>query len=177
MTPLSLIVAACFWITALTFDYDAVSMSDVLYSPVVCQYSCKPVYGRTIDFFTINIKVKDDNTVEVYCSDFKDTVDRLADRIKPNFQEALILSNEGCGRCKTCIYPDAPCRFPDKLYPSIEGFGFIVSELAKLPGSDTITAPIRSHSLEQCCSKEDPDPLNQRFTSLKIPAIVLVFGC
>ena len=75
MTPLSLIVAACFWITALTFDYDAVSMSDVLYSPVVCQYSCKPVYGRTIDFFTINIKVKDDNTVEVYCSDFKDTVD------------------------------------------------------------------------------------------------------
>ena len=77
--------------------------------------------------------------------DFKDTVDRLADRIKPNFPEALILSNEGCVRCKTCTYPDAPCRFPDKLYPSIEGFGFIVSELAKLAGirynngPDTVT--------------------------------------
>ena len=75
----------------------------------------------------------------------KDTVDRLADRIKPNFPEALILSNEGCGRCKTCTYPDAPCRFPDKLYPSIEGFGFIVSELARQAGirynngPDTVT--------------------------------------
>lgn len=77
--------------------------------------------------------------------DFKETVDRLAERVKPVLPGALILSNEGCGRCKKCTYPDAPCRFPDKLYPSIEGFGFIVSELAKQAGirynngPDTVT--------------------------------------
>ena len=77
--------------------------------------------------------------------DFKETVDRLAELVKPLIPGVLILSNEGCGRCKKCTYPDAPCRFPDKLYPSIEGFGFIVSELAKQAGirynngPDTVT--------------------------------------
>lgn len=75
MTPLSLLAAVCFWITALTFSYDAVSMSKISYSPVVCEYSSSPAYGRTIDFFSTNIKVMDNNTVEVYCGDFKDTVD------------------------------------------------------------------------------------------------------
>lgn len=65
---------------------------------------------------------------------FKETVDRFAEAVKPAMPDVLILSNEGCGRCKTCTYPDAPCRFPDKLYPSIEGFGFIVSELAGKAG-------------------------------------------
>ena len=65
---------------------------------------------------------------------FKQTVDRFADTVKPVISDALILSNEGCGRCKVCTYPDAACRFPEKLYPSIEGFGFIVSELAQQAG-------------------------------------------
>ena len=65
---------------------------------------------------------------------FKVTVDRFAEAVKEHMDDALILSNEGCGRCRDCTYPDAPCRFPDKLYPSIEGFGFIVSELAQQAG-------------------------------------------
>lgn len=76
---------------------------------------------------------------------FKATVDRFAELAKPRFPNCLILSNEGCGRCKNCTYPTSPCRFPDKLYPSIEGFGFIVSELAAQAGiqynngPDTVT--------------------------------------
>ena len=46
----------------------------------------------------------------------------------------LLLSNEGCGRCSQCTWPDAPCRFPEKLHHSLEGYGFIVSELANLAG-------------------------------------------
>ena len=65
---------------------------------------------------------------------FKVTVDRFAEAVKEHMDDTLILSNEGCGRCRDCTYPDAPCRFPDKLYPSIEGFGFIVSELAQQAG-------------------------------------------
>ncbi|MBQ8638970.1 MAG: DUF2284 domain-containing protein [Lachnospiraceae bacterium] len=43
----------------------------------------------------------------------------------------LLLSNEGCVRCQTCTYPNAPCRFPEKLFPSLEGYGILVSDLAK----------------------------------------------
>ena len=75
MTPLSVMAAACFWITALTFSHDAVSMSEISYTPVVCEYSSRPACGWTIEFFSTNIKVMDNNTVEVYCSDFKDNVD------------------------------------------------------------------------------------------------------
>ena len=76
---------------------------------------------------------------------FKDTVDRFAEAIRPLLDNCLILSNEGCNRCHECAYPNAPCRVPDKLYPSIEGFGFIVSELAVQAGirynngSNTVT--------------------------------------
>ena len=48
--------------------------------------------------------------------------------------EFLLLANEGCQRCKKCTYPDAPCRFPDKLSPSVEGYGVMVYELAKAAG-------------------------------------------
>ena len=48
--------------------------------------------------------------------------------------ENLLLSNEGCGRCARCTYPDAPCRFPELLHHSLEGYGWIVKELADAAG-------------------------------------------
>ena len=57
----------------------------------------------------------------------------------------LLLSNEGCGRCKTCTYPDAPCRFPQELSPPVESYGIRVDLLAKsagipyLNGANTVT--------------------------------------
>ena len=60
--------------------------------------------------------------------EFKELCDRLGESLERPF---LLLSNEGCIRCKSCTYPDAPCRFPDKLYPSLEGYGILVTELAK----------------------------------------------
>ena len=59
--------------------------------------------------------------------------------------EFLLLSNEGCGRCARCTYPDAPCRFPDSVAASVEGYGIFVYELAKSAGlryknpGDTVT--------------------------------------
>ena len=52
---------------------------------------------------------------------------------------------ERCGRCSKCTYPDAPCRFLQFLHHSLEGYGFIVNELAKEAGirynngSNTVT--------------------------------------
>lgn len=66
--------------------------------------------------------------------DFKSMAERFHESIKRVVSDYFLLANEGCRRCSSCTYPNAPCRFPDKLYPSLEGFGFIVSELAKEAG-------------------------------------------
>ncbi len=59
--------------------------------------------------------------------------------------EVLNLSKDGCGICDKCTYPDAPCRLPDKLAPSIESYGVEVNRLASaakvhyIGGANTVT--------------------------------------
>lgn len=60
---------------------------------------------------------------------FKAMVDKLSAALEG--ADCLILSNEGCGRCKECTYPHKPCRFPKLLHHSLEGYGFVVNELAQ----------------------------------------------
>ena len=62
---------------------------------------------------------------------FKAVCDGLYEQLAHPFQ---LLSNEGCIRCKTCTYPADPCRFPDRLFPSLEGYGIMVNELANSTG-------------------------------------------
>ena len=66
--------------------------------------------------------------------DFKQAVDRFQTDLENVLSDFLLLSNEGCGRCAKCTYPDAPCRFPRLLHHSLEGYGFIVNELAREAG-------------------------------------------
>ena len=65
---------------------------------------------------------------------FKTVCDRVADRAKDIVPDFLLLSNESCFRCASCTYPHSPCRFPQKLFPSIEGYGILVVTLAKRAG-------------------------------------------
>lgn len=77
--------------------------------------------------------------------DFKLGVSDLQKEIKPELTDYMLLSNEGCGKCKTCTYPDEPCRFPDELHHSLEGYGLYVSVLAEaaaigyMNGKNTVT--------------------------------------
>ena len=34
-----------------------------------------------------------------------------------------------CTMCKKCTYPDAPCRFPNRMYPCVESHGINVIPL------------------------------------------------
>ena len=63
--------------------------------------------------------------------DFKAVCDRLYEKCSGDF---LLLSNEGCIRCAKCTYPDVPCRFPEKLFHALEGYGVFVNELARSAG-------------------------------------------
>jgi len=76
---------------------------------------------------------------------FKDTCDKLYALVKAQTGDFLLLSNESCNRCEKCTYPDTLCRFPEKLFPSIEGFGILVADLAAsaninyINGANTVT--------------------------------------
>ena len=48
--------------------------------------------------------------------------------------EFLPLGTGCCMICKTCSYPDAPCRHPEKMFPCIESYGILVTDLAEKYG-------------------------------------------
>ena len=45
--------------------------------------------------------------------------------------DCLPLAVGGCTRCKQCTYPDAPCRFPDRNFSSMEATGLLVNLVCK----------------------------------------------
>ena len=58
----------------------------------------------------------------------------VVDFFRARVGDMMVLSTEGCAHCATCTYPDAPCRFPDRLHPSIESYGVEVNVLAGSAG-------------------------------------------
>ena len=50
--------------------------------------------------------------------------------------DTLTLSTEACAHCEHCTWPDAPCRFPDRMFPCVESHGILVTDLAEKHGID-----------------------------------------
>ena len=48
----------------------------------------------------------------------KENFFRLEEALRPLYPAMLPIGSGSCTRCKTCTYPDAPCRFPDKTFAS-----------------------------------------------------------
>lgn len=63
--------------------------------------------------------------------DFKAVARELETAVKPYLNNYIVLSNESCDTCANCTYPDFPCRFPEQLHHSIEGYGILVNDLAQ----------------------------------------------
>jgi predicted metal-binding protein len=62
--------------------------------------------------------------------------DALARQARQLFPACLPLSSGACTRCHSCTYPDRPCRFPQRLYPSMEAYGLWVSDVCRRSGLD-----------------------------------------
>ncbi len=50
--------------------------------------------------------------------------------------ETYPLSTESCAICGQCTYPDAPCRFPERMFPCVESHGILVLDIAERFGMD-----------------------------------------
>ena len=48
--------------------------------------------------------------------------------------DTLALGAGCCTQCPDCTYPDAPCRFPDRMVSSMEAYGMLVLEVCKKNG-------------------------------------------
>ena len=57
--------------------------------------------------------------------------DRFADLLREQYPDALVLGDGACKRCKSCTYPDEPCRFPARQSSAMEAYGMVVSEVCK----------------------------------------------
>ena len=60
-------------------------------------------------------------------------VEMLA-RLRSEGADVLALGAGGCNQCPQCTYPDAPCRFPERMVSSMEAYGMLVLEVCKANG-------------------------------------------
>lgn len=122
------------------FEYGYVNIESLKYYPEVrricegnacCNYAtswaCPPAIGTLEDSF-------DFEGMTNGLLEFKKRVDQYQKHLDGVLSDFVLLSNEGCGRCKECTYPNEPCRFPQLLHHSLEGYGFIVNQLAHEAG-------------------------------------------
>jgi predicted metal-binding protein len=141
-------------------EYAFMNSTDVIFSKEVrdlCKqnkcgmyassWACPPAIGSLDDckarcsayrhafMFTTATKVKKRYDFQGWIQARKEhekLTDHVADIFRFYDADALVLSTEGCLLCKTCTYPDAPCRFPTRMYPATEGYGIMVMQQAKV---------------------------------------------
>ncbi|MBQ9684916.1 MAG: DUF2284 domain-containing protein [Oscillospiraceae bacterium] len=58
----------------------------------------------------------------------------LARQARLLYPDCLPLTAGSCTICRTCTYPDKPCRFPQKMLSSMEAYGLLVSEVCQNSG-------------------------------------------
>lgn len=64
----------------------------------------------------------------------------FAAMMKETYPDALCLGAGGCRICKKCAYPE-PCRFPNKAYSSMEGYGLFVTQVCRDNGLEYYHGP------------------------------------
>ncbi len=76
----------------------------------------------------------DYETIEATSKAHAESFVSMMRRLKKRYQDILGMGAGTCARCKPCTYPDAPCRFPDDAYSSMEAYGLWVSKVCELSG-------------------------------------------
>ncbi|MBQ8975484.1 MAG: DUF2284 domain-containing protein [Oscillospiraceae bacterium] len=52
---------------------------------------------------------------------------KMWDELEKDYPNLMAMGTGGCTKCKKCTYPDEPCRFPNRMCPSMEGCGLVVN--------------------------------------------------
>ena len=71
----------------------------------------------------------DMNSIKELSLRHKKCFDTLVRQIRMFYPDCMPMGAGACTRCRRCTYPDRPCRYPDRLYPSMEAYGLLVSDV------------------------------------------------
>jgi len=67
-------------------------------------------------------------------SDHKEHFTQMYEALRETGAEVLAIGAGCCTACAKCTYPEAPCRFPEKMVSSMEAYGMLVLEVCKTNG-------------------------------------------
>lgn len=82
-------------------------------------------------------KLKNDFDVKTMLAAEKKHKDRfavLSRQARIIFPESMPMSAGSCTICQKCTYPDKPCRFPDRAFPSMEACGLVINDVCRDSG-------------------------------------------
>ena len=57
-------------------------------------------------------------------------------------EKKLPMGSGACMICEKCTWPDAPCRFPERMVTSMEAYGLVVSDVCKLADTPYYYGPL-----------------------------------
>lgn len=140
------------------FQYDFFSAEELIFTDRVrhiCQTEC-PMYGKTwacppavgsvedcrakclafpefllVSTVTEVADVADLEQTLATRADHEAVTRQVAELVKAQGCEVMVLSTEACAICEECSYPDAPCRHPELMFPCVESHGILVTELCE----------------------------------------------
>lgn len=106
-------------------------------SVLECQAKCL-AYGKGLVISTVAEVYDVANMEETLATrgEHEDITRAVRDLLKEQGIAPYVLSTEACSICESCAYPDAPCRFPDKMFPCVESHGIVVTDLAERYGME-----------------------------------------
>ena len=70
-----------------------------------------------------------DGTAEIM-QKHKKAFDTLIRQVRHFYPDCLPMGAGTCRLCRSCTYPDRPCRHPERMVSSMEAYGLLVSDVA-----------------------------------------------
>lgn len=71
----------------------------------------------------------------------KKQFETLVRQVRTLDSDCLPLTAGACTICRKCTYPTRPCRFPAKMFSSMEAYGLLVSDVCKKSGLEYYYGP------------------------------------
>lgn len=109
-------------------------------------WACPPAVGTVAEcrekclsyeegfLFTTFSEVPDIADLEqtlAYRAGHEEITRQVRDIFKEHGFEVMALSTESCAVCGKCAYPEGACRHPDRMFPCVESYGILVTDLAE----------------------------------------------
>lgn len=72
----------------------------------------------------------------------KERFETLVRQIRYSYPGCLPMGTGACTICRKCTYPSRPCRYPERMFISMEAYGLMVNDVASKSGLEYDYGPL-----------------------------------